>query len=279
MATGLEAWLFGYAGKKLADKIFEMFRNDKFSSELQATVDKWSTQLPPGACIASSAALFPSHVLDSELGDRHNLAHLRSEMRKSVAPTSADWESALIEQWKYVQETIEDPQEFFTIPESEAVGHLGNLAKQLAEVCVQHEPLFRSTAMRLLREILNEVKDKELKTDFIKLANRALTEDHKKLLQRLYKFDGRCGVWAAKGECESLWVPGAVMNMQWGWERTAVEARLSGKDIGDRKNRHHWIYIVESLVDGGLLQEVENAKGLFELTKQGWRVAHELPAE
>ena len=279
MATGFEAWLFGYAGGKLADKILELFRNDKFSSELHSTVDKWSTQLPPGARIASSAALFPSHVLDSDLGDRQNLAHLRNEIRNSGAPTSAEWESALIEQWKYVQKSIEHPQEFFTIRENEAVGHLSNLAKQLAEVCVQHEPLFRSTAMRLLREILNEVKDKELKTDFITLANRALTEDHKKLLQRLNKFDGRCGVWAAKGEYESLWVPGAVTNMQWGWERTAEAVHLSGKDIGNRKNRLHWIYIVESLVDDGLLQEVENEKGLFELTKQGWRVAHQLLAE
>ena len=91
MATGLEAWLFGYAGTKLADKMLEMFRNDKFSLDLHSTVDKWSTQLPPGASLASSSAIFPSHVLDSELADRQNLAHLRSEIRKSSAPTSGDW--------------------------------------------------------------------------------------------------------------------------------------------------------------------------------------------
>lgn len=279
MAAGLEAWLFGYAGTKLGDKILEMIRSDKFSSDLHSTVEKWSVQLPQGASLASSAALFPSHVLDSELGDRQKLAHLRSKIRDSMAPTSEDWEVALIEQWEYVKKTIEYPQEFFVITETDATTHLGNLAKRLAEVCVQHEPLFRSTAMKMLHEILHEVRGNELKTDFTQQANRALTEDHKKLLRRLYKFDGRCGIWAAKGEYESLWVPGAVMNMQWGWERTDEEARLSGKDIGDRKNRLHWIYIVESLVDGGLLQKVENNKGLFELTKEGWRVAHKLPEE
>ena len=279
MATGLEAWLFGYAGAKLTDKILEMFRSDKFTSNLHSTVEKWSTQLPPGASLASSEALFPSHVLDSELGNRENLAQLRIRMRESEAPTSEDWKAALIEQWKYVQETIEHPQEFFVIAEPVASEHLDDLAKRLSEVCVQHEQLFRSTAMRLLYEILHEVKDKELKTEFTQQANRALTEDHKNLLQRLYKFDGRCGIWAANGEHKSLWVPGVAMNMQWGWERTAEEARVSGKDIGDRRNRLHWIYIVESLVDSGLLQKVENEEGLFEITKEGWRVAHELSEE
>lgn len=276
MATGIEAWLFGYAGKKLADKILETFRGDKFTSDLHSTVDKWSSQLPPGASLASSAALFPSHVLDSALGHREKLAHLREKIRESEVPTCEDWKAALIEQWKYVQAKIEHPQEFFVIAEAVAGKHLDDLAKRLSEVCVQHEPLFRSTAMRLLREILHEIKGKELRTDFVQQANRALTEDHKKLLRRLYKFDGRCGIWAAKGEFESLWVPGVAMNMQWGWERTSEEARLSGKDIGDRGHRLHWIYIVEYLVDGGLLQRVENEKGLFELTKEGWRVAHEL---
>lgn len=279
MATGLEAWLFGYAGKKLADKILEMFRSDKFTSDLHSTVEQLSAQLPPGSHLASSAALFPSHILDAELENRQSLAYLRHKIRESMAPTSEDWEEALIEQWKYVQGSIEHPQEIFVIPETEATDHLGELARQLAEVCVQHEPLFRSTAMKLLREILHEVKDNKLKTDFAQQANRALSEDHKKLLLRLYEFDGRCGIWASKGEYESLWVPGAVMNMQWGWERTAEETHLSSKDIGERKKRLHWIYVVESLVDGGLLQKVENEKGLFELTKEGWRVAHELLKE
>lgn len=280
MATGLEAWLFGYAGTKLGDKILELFRNDKFTSDLHSVIDKWSAELPIGASLASSVALFPSHVSDSELEERPCLAHLRTEIKKSVVPKSADWKEALIEQWLYVGKSISSPQEFFTISKEEANNHLDTLANQLADVCAQYEPLFRSTAITLLREILDEIREtKELKTDLTIQVNDALSKKQKMLLRRLYKFDGLCGVWGAKGEYKSLWVPGFVGNMQWGWERTAEEARLSGKDIGDRKNRLDWIYIVESLVDGGLLQEKENEKGLFELTKQGWRVAHYIPDE
>lgn len=276
MATGVEAWLLGYAGAKLGDKILEMFRNDKFTSDLHSTVDKWSADLPLGASLASSSALFPSHVPDSDLKDRPQLAHLRRQIGNSVAPTSADWQAALIEQWQHIRDMISDPQEFFTIPAHEAKVHLGDLADRLERVCAQHEPLFRSTAMGLLREVLDEVKGKTLKTDLSHQVNHALTADQKALLRRLYKYDGRCGIWAVKGEHESLWVPGQFMNMQWGSERTVEEARLSGKDIGDRDKRLHWIYMVASLVEAKLLQEVENSGELFELTKQGWRVAHDL---
>jgi hypothetical protein len=280
MATGLEAWLFGYAGTKLADKILELFRDDKFTSDLHSIIDKWSATLPSEASLASSVALFPSHVSDSELGERPSLAHLRTEIKKSIVPKSADWKAALNEQWLHVRGSISNPQEFFTIPEEEANDHLETLANQLADVCAQYEPLFRSTAITLLREILDEIKEPgALKTDLTIQVNSALSKKQKMLLRRLYKFDGLCGIWDAKGEYKSLWVPGFAMDMQWGWERTVEEARLSGKDIGDRKNRLDWIYTVESLVEGRLLQERENEKGLFELTKQGWRVAHYIPDE
>ncbi len=278
MPAGIEEWVFGYVGEKLADKILYMFRGDKFSSDLHSAVDQWSKKLPSGARLASTEALFPSHLSDSELEDRQSLIRLRSTIRGSVAPTGADWEAALIEQWQYVRKHVQEPQAFFTLSESEATTHLGDLAKQLAVVCAQHEPLFRSTAMILLREILSEIKEGRPK-DTTGPNDRLLTEDHKKLLQRLYKFDGCCGIWAAKGEYECLWVPGLICHMQWGWERTAGEAQLSGKVVGDRTKRLHWIYVVESLVEGGLLQSVAGEKGLFELTKQGWRVAHELLKE
>ncbi len=279
MPAGIEDWVFGYVGEKLADKILSMFRTDKFSSDLHAAVDQWSKKLPSGSRLATTEALFPSYLSDSELEDRQNLIRLRSTIRGSVAPTSADWRAALIEQWQHVREHVQDPQAFFTLSESEAAAHLDDLANQLAVVCAQHEPLFRSTAMNLLREILSEIKECHHKTDTTGPNDRLLTEDHKTLLQRLYEFDGRCGIWAAKGEYECLWVPGPICDMQWGWERTAGEAQLSGKEVGDRAKRLHWIYVVESLVEGGLLQAVAGEKGLFELTKQGWRVAHELLKE
>ena len=280
MATGIEAWLFGYAGTKLADKILELFRNDKFTSDLHLAIEKWSHELPKGASLASSSALFPSHVTDSELDERPKLAQLRTEIKQSFVPNSNVWKSALIEQWQYVRNTVRHPQELFTISQAEAADHLGALAHQLANVCAQHAPLFRSTAIRLLQEILDEVKDEKGAISKLEIqVNDALSKKQKMLLRRLYKFDGLCGIWAAKGEYESLWVPGVLGNMQWGWERTAEEVQLSGKDTGDRQNRLDWIFTVQSLVEGGLLQAKDTEKGLYELTQQGWKVAHYIPDE
>lgn len=273
----IAAWLLGYAGEKVADRFLEAIRGDKFFAALWSAVKTWAKALPPGAELASAAALFVAPDSNSGLESRPALAHLRELMQQASAPTRDDWEGALLEQWKYVKTTVKDPQNFFSIPEPEALGHIRRLASQLAVVCEQQEKLSRPTAIKLLREILSEVQKTQSGAHRANAARLTLTEDQAKLLRRLHRYDGRCGVWAAKGEYESLWVPGDMFNMQWGYERTAEEARLSGKAAGDRNNRLKWIDVVDDLVKAGLLTALPD--GLFELTKEGWQVANTLPKD
>lgn len=105
-----------------------------------------------------------------------------------------------------------------------------------------------------------------------------LTGDERELVSHLFRYEGRCKVAAAPGEYESLWVPGDLMDMQWGWERTPEEARELRKPIGDRVERLQWLAVVRALVTKGILKELPMPKPkpqrrssrLYELTDLGW---------
>lgn len=277
MATGLEGWLFGYAGTKLADRILEKLRGDKLTSDLHEAVDKWASELPATAELGYSHALFPSHISDDDLGNRPGLAHLRALIRVPTIPRSEDWKIALLEQWRHVRQSVPEPQSFFRITENEALKYLDSLSRRLSTVCAQHESLFRATTIDLLREILAKFDDAD--ADLGVAVERTLSSDQKKLIRRLSQYEGLCKIAPAKGEYECLWVPGPFMDMQWGWERAPGEAELSGRPRGSRGNRLHWIYVVKDLVAAGILQEQGDEKGIFALTEQGWRVAHSLSAD
>jgi nucleoside phosphorylase len=89
----------------------------------------------------------------------------------------------------------------------------------------------------------------------------SLTEPERMLLLRLYDFQGTCLIRKAKGEQESLWVPGDLMDMQWG---------ASSED-----DRLGWIQTVGTLRQRGLLAQtkVENE---YELTALGENIAWKL---
>lgn len=268
MISGLEGWLFGYVGTKLADRVLELLRGDKLTVDLHRAAHKWAAELPAVAGLASTNALFPSHIPDNELKERPYLADLRRELKNSKIPTEGCWSNALFEQWQYVRANIADPQNFFLLSEEAALSHLKPLAAKLSMVCSQHEALFRATTVTLLRKILEQGDNNQ--KDILSV----LTKDQQSLLRRLYQHKGLCRIAAAKGEYECLWVPGAICNMQWGWERTPVECELSGKSSGSRQERLHWIFVVKDLVDAGIF-EVQ-ADGYYEFTEKGWRIAHDL---
>jgi len=269
MATGLEGWLFGYAGKKLADKALEIIRGDRLTAELHAAVDQWASQLPSSAALESSYALFPGYVSEEELAERPHLLNLRRRFSRSMIPTDEDWLLALIEQWDTVRANVTHPQNLFLLSADEARDHLRALSVRMATVCAQHEPLFRATTIALLRELLAD--------DAASVPTRisdTLSEDQKYLLRLLYRHKGLCRISAPPGEYKCLWVPGPVTEIQKGWERTPEECALSGKEPGDRGERLHWIYVVEDLAAAGIFEAQDD--GYFELTKKGRRVAHNL---
>ncbi|SJN55241.1 hypothetical protein VR7878_01145 [Vibrio ruber DSM 16370] len=274
MVSGIEAWLFGYAGTKLADRVLKLFLRDKLTVDLHKAVEKWASNLPSHASLTSSNALFPSHVADEELAERHCLSNLRSELESLKIPSEESWDSALTEQWKYVRSKIDHPQDFFLLSEEEASTHIKSLSIALCTACSQHETLFRVTTVSMLRELSEAIS----KTPQQNSLSEILTDDQKKLLYRLYHQDtGLCRIAAPKGEYECLWVPGYPIDMQWGWERTPEECRRSGKSQGNREERLHWIFVVKDLVEIGIFEA--RVDGYYQLTEKGWRVAHDINSE
>ena len=271
MASGFEAWLFGYAGTKLANGVLERLRGDKLTLDLYRATEKWAATLPDEAALASIYALFPDAVADDELDERPALARLRSELRKPNVPTEEIWRDSLLEQWRFVRENAKDPNDFFRLPQADARKHLSALALKLHTVCSQHEALFRATTISLLRELLARGGGGGSAEQEVQ---QVLTDDQKALLRCVYQHRGLCRIAAARGEYECLWAPGVVCDMQWGWERTPEECQQSGKAAGDRRERLRWIFVVKDLTEAGLFEA--QAKGYYALTEQGWRVAHDL---
>ncbi|HEY4266847.1 MAG TPA: hypothetical protein VGM94_01525, partial [Galbitalea sp.] len=89
----------------------------------------------------------------------------------------------------------------------------------------------------------------------------ALTEREQDLLLRLYDFEGTCVIRRARGEPESLWVLGTTGDMQWG-----------GNSEDDRLA---WLYVVESLLAGGLLEPTSRQKE-YRLSERGRKIAYGL---
>jgi len=166
MATGIEEWLFGYVGSKLADKMLGLIRGSKLTSDLHKAVGAWASELPPHATLASTNALFPSHVPDSDLTGRPYLAELRSLLRNSNVPTKECWHNALLEQWRFVRATVPEHQAFFILSEDIASKLLEDLAIRLCSICSQQQDLFRPTAISLLRDVEASSKSK-IPTDLI----------------------------------------------------------------------------------------------------------------
>lgn len=273
MTTGIEAWLFGYAGGKIANAIMSMFKEDKFIKGLHDAINKWTSTLPKDAHLDASIVLFPNHILNDGLEDRPALNKIHDQFNNARIPTIEEWHSSLIEQYKHVKKTKENLQDFFIIPEEQASQHLLNLAKSLRKVCEQNDNLFKGEVIKLLLEIIKTQSADIIATD----APQELTEDQHALLKRLYDYDdGFCRISTPKGEYKCLWVPGDVGGMQWGWERTPTEVELSGKSKGDKQERLKWLYVVKGLLELGLLQEIEKENGCFELSEEGQRIAHDL---
>lgn len=131
-----------------------------------------------------------------------------------------------------------------------------------------------------IREVVDRIETLLLEKTPAPISNdkpkEELTQDEIMLLIRLYDYQSPCKIAAAKGEFESLWVPGDICDMQWGWERTPSEVELSGKPRGNRSRRLDWIFTVKQLVERKYLKPMNEPKNWFELTEEGNMLAHKL---
>ena len=273
--AGFEVWLLGYAGTKALDRLLIMVRGDPFIRSLHKEIEIWANELPDGAILGSTNALFPSHIPDELLDKRPQLLRLRASFQKSLIPSEEQWRVALFEQWNAVRETGPGLQEFFNLEEDVAAAHISALAKRLDTVCVKQEDLFKVSIMSLVRDIQEQLTKFPKETEAT-LDN--LEDDHIKLIARISQYEGLCAIRRAPGEYECLWVPGQAMDMQWGWERTPAEVELSGKPRGSRIERMHWIGVVTTLVGFGVLEQTPDDNTAYKLTQLGWKFARQIKA-
>ncbi len=151
MAIG--EWLLGYCAGKIGNRMLKSMGGDALFRDLESGIERWRRTLPDEASLEVAAALFPSVKSDAELQARPSLAALRAELAKARVPGVEAWREALLEQWRKVRESIDDPQLFFQLPEADARAYLQALAVDLADICAQHGRLFQPTALALLLEI------------------------------------------------------------------------------------------------------------------------------
>lgn len=107
-----------------------------------------------------------------------------------------------------------------------------------------------------------------------------LTDDETAAISQLFQYSGSCAIGAAVGEYESVWMPSFLVDMQWGWERTAQYIAETGKALGDRVERLRWIFVVRDLASRGYLEEEPKSSPrkttYYHLTEKGWRTGLKL---
>lgn len=269
-------WLLDQTGSRVLDRLLVAIRGGPLSNELHEAIERWSDELPESAWLASTDALFPNRRVNDPLVQAPCLERVRKSFKQMRVPEKYEMEDALLEQWLYVRKTKRNRQPFFDLEREDAVVHLSALSDALVSICSNSDALFRATAISLLREIrdgtLNEGEAAELPDETVGL----LSAEQKTLILRMRQYDGRCGIWATKGEEKSLWVPGPICNMQWGWERTSDEVIISGKDKGNRDKRLAWIDVVYTLDKMSILTTIPEDACVYELTDFGWHVAKRL---
>ena len=146
-------WAFGYAAGNAADGLLAFFRRDALAKALDDTLERWRKELPDENGLSAIEALFPVHLRDFQIGERTELLALRDQIKRNRLPPADVWERALFEQWKYVRQTVVEPQAFFEATEADAKEFISDLSNRLFETASVHANLFNPEVLRLLRSI------------------------------------------------------------------------------------------------------------------------------
>jgi tetratricopeptide (TPR) repeat protein len=115
------------------------------------------------------------------------LCALRKTILDNHIPTESQWLDALLEQWRLVPGTVEEPQKFFKLPEGTARKHLTHLAKSLADECAKHDPLFKigtTDGIRNANTGINEIKTKL--DEILQQLEPGITNDTKLAIEKIF---------------------------------------------------------------------------------------------
>jgi tetratricopeptide (TPR) repeat protein len=149
MAFDPLSWAIGYALKKGLDRLLT---HKSLASNLQKAFSQWAKNLPPDAYIYpdSDFALIDQNP---DPAKQPSLCALRNTILDNHIPTESQWLNALLEQWRLVPGTVEEPQKFFKLQENTARQHLVRLAKALSDECKKYDTLFKVSTIDELRKI------------------------------------------------------------------------------------------------------------------------------
>ncbi|MGA2092511.1 MAG: tetratricopeptide repeat protein [Sedimentisphaerales bacterium] len=153
MAFDPLSWAIGYALKKGLDRLLT---HKSLASNLQKTFSQWAKNLPPDAHIYPDSD-FAAIDQNPDPAKQPSLCALRKTILDNHIPTESQWLDALLEQWRLVPGTVEEPQKFFKLEEDIARQHLTRLAKALADECKKYDTLFKVSTIDELRKISSKL--------------------------------------------------------------------------------------------------------------------------
>lgn len=143
-------WLVGQAGKVAAKFAVEILFKKDLLSRLTQVSETWLKGLPDGERLASVEAIFPkTDRLDNPPPPPNNVL---AKLERYEVPAADDWLGDLIHQWRWVQNTVEDPQDFFRLAEERAGHHLTELARVLELECQKDRELFQVASLASQKE-------------------------------------------------------------------------------------------------------------------------------
>lgn len=183
MAFDPLSWAIGYTLKKGLDRLLT---HKSLASNLQKTFTQWANNLPPEAHIYPDSD-FVVIDPDANPAKQPSLCALRKTILDNHIPTESQWLDALLEQWRLVPGTVEEPQKFFKLPEDTARQHLIRLAKALADECAKYDSLFKigtTDGIRNANTGINEIKTKL--DEIIQRLEPGITKDTKLAIEKIF---------------------------------------------------------------------------------------------
>lgn len=153
-------WILGYAAAKVLDSLWGSTSSRPLKSQLEAEMTNWMGTLPSGMKLSSSAALLANRLQGGTLDERVHLPKLQGALQRKKLPEPKVWKLALQEQWSFVRNSADEPediQEFFSSDEEVVFPYLADLAQRLHDICAQRQEFFGPAAIAETREMRAEL--------------------------------------------------------------------------------------------------------------------------
>jgi len=158
-------WLLSHTLTTAAQTLVSALFSNDLRKRLTQSAEEWRLQLPSDAELLSIEALLPrpsSGLIDNPPPQPNEIFN---RLEKYEIPSAADWSTALLRQWRWVSETLEQPQAFFRLPESRAKTHVEELATRLELECQKDAEIFRVQSLKNDEAQLHAIETVSAKLD------------------------------------------------------------------------------------------------------------------